>query len=136
MGATTTTAPWHKANCIWPVQRGPAGWVRKTLATRLEAAIRHLMLTPRGSLTVDPHYGTSIYKLRTQPVSDEKAQLIKAEMADALARYAPDVVLHSLDVEVVPGEQRLKVTAVWTLRQAQAVHHVGLDGPREVTVLI
>ena len=113
--------PFFKQNLLWPLAMGGAGLVTGTLILRYESAIRHLMLTPRGSLLVDPNYGTTIYKHRTQGITEATSSLIKADLSDAMSVYLPDLLLADVQVSQDPSDdETLLVTAIWLINSESA----------------
>ena len=129
-------AAYYKQNLRWPLSWVGPGLHLVTLAERYEAAIRQLLMTPLGSLYADPSYGTTIHRLRGQPLNPGKVGILLAQLRDVTAKYIPDIQIINLEAEVDQDEEKLKVLCVWIIRNATAQMHSGLAGQRTMTVLI
>jgi len=118
-----SSAAYHKRNLGWPLSRHGSGFRQMTLVARFDAALRHLALTPRGSYYSDSEYGTSLYKLRTQSMSEDLLQAATAEVQRAVATYVPDIVV--TDVQGVRDDDanKLSVNIFWTIRAASQQLH-------------
>jgi len=122
-------SPLQKRNALWPLQRGPKGWRTGTIAKRYTAAIRHLVRTPLGSLIWAPNFGTRLHIFRTQALTDVDKTLSASEIASAMARWIPDVVLLGVEFDKNPDSETLEVTVVWAIQDASGVG-TGSDQPR------
>lgn len=129
-------SPYHKQNMGWPVSWESAGFRRVTLAERFEAAIRHLLMTPLGSLFYAPDYGTNIHLLRTQAMDPEAIGVYQANLVQAASMYIPDIQIVDLTAQIQDDDQKLRIAAVWLIRGATASMHGELANPRETAVLI
>ena len=135
---------YHKRNLAWPLRWQGGGFVYVTLATRYEAAIRHMLLTPLGSLYYAPDYGTLFYRLRTQsfplkaldPESENKLAVATAHLRQMTAKYIPDIHVHDAVVDPQDEEQRLRLSCIWTIRGATANMHGDLASQRSTAVLL
>lgn len=134
--STSVSTPLFKKNCAWPLQRAHNGWKRVSQAQRAEAALRHLLRTPRGSYYSRPDYGISLYKYRTQGVPESQQDVILADIRRAAAEEIPDITVHSAEVLMRDSDHRLEVTCVWTLNVGNAQWHKDLGAPRKLTTVI
>lgn len=134
--ATQARAAYYKQNLAWPLSWPGPGLKTVSLAERYETAIRQLLMTPVGSLYADPSYGTTIYKIRGQPLNPGKIGIVLAQLRDVTAKYIPDIQIIDLQAEVDQDDMKLKVTCTWIIRNASAQMHGKLAGQKTTTVLI
>ena len=134
--AETQYSPYTKQNCTWPVRTGSKGWQREKLAKRFEAAVKHLVRTPKGSLYMDPEYGTELYKLRTQTVSDDEVGVQRPFLAQQFARYLPDLILTDLQISMDHEHEKLTISVYWIIRGAERAMHGDLADPKKTTVMM
>jgi len=127
---------YHKQNISWPLVWTGSSFARAMLATRYEAAIRHLLMTPRGSLWYAPDYGSMVSELRTQGMNRDKISMTLAALRQACTRYIPDVQIVDLTVEIQDDEQKLRIVAIWLIRDATPGLHGELADRKATTVLI
>jgi len=128
------SSPYYKRNCTWPLARSQNGWSRVTLVARAEAALHHLMVTPRGSYYADPDYGVSLYKFRTQGISISTQAVIMADIRRAAAKYIPDIAIEYADMLMIDSDHRLEVTISWSFRGGVPNWHKELGGSKKLTV--
>lgn len=107
------TIPSQKRNALWPLRREGKGWASGSLAPRLEAALRHLIRTPIGSLPWAPLYGTRLDLYRTQSFPSEVYLALREELRSAIATWIPDIRLQALDIEANPDNDVLIVKIAW-----------------------
>lgn len=108
-----------KENCTFPVRLGAQGWQRAKLLGRYDAAVRHLVRTPKGSILWDLRYGTLFEKYRTQPYNQDDAAILLQDLAEGFKRYLSDLILLGLDASSVPDdEERIVWEVSWELRGA------------------
>jgi hypothetical protein len=131
-----THTPYHKKNVVVPVRRSGGKWVRKVLAERYEGAVYHFLRTPKGSLLVDPDYGTTFYQKRGQVVTSDDLEVWKVEVAMGFTKYLPDLLVSDLSVDMDHADEELTITVTWVIRGATDAMHGKLAGPKKTTVLI
>jgi hypothetical protein len=137
MLTTSVTQPYFKRNCGWPVRVVSNGWDLLHLALRYEAAVKHFIRTPKGSLWRDLHYGTSVYKLRAQDMDVEAERpVIFHEVQQGFSRYLPDLSVHELSIIADHEDERRGIAVVWTIRGANRQSHGELGQPRKTEVLV
>lgn len=125
MGAPSS-APYYKANLAWPVARSGWGFTRVTLVERYETAIIHLMSTKRGSYYADPEYGSIVYRLRTQNITDGLRELVLEDVRRGTATYIPDILVYDLRVETIDSDEcSYRVSAFWNIRGATPTQKSG-----------
>lgn len=113
------------------------GWELLVLALRFEAAVRHFIRTPKGSLWRDLNYGTTVYLLRTQGmVPDDEKPMLFEDIQRGFSRYLPDLRLHELSVIADQENERRGVAVVWTIRGAPGRTHGELGKRRKTEVLV
>jgi len=132
MPVVETTAPYHKRNLGWPLARRGGGFRQLTLVDRYEAALYHLALTPRRSLYHDPRYGSVLYRLRTQNVTEALLQAVLEDLKRGAALYIPDIVITSIEAEMDMDEHKVKVSLFWVVRNAN--QSMGGDLSKEHTL--
>jgi len=143
MAKSQSRAAYYKQNAGMPITRTRAGWARYNLATRMEWGIRHLMRTPKGAFRADPNYGSPFERMRTQGFTEGMVDLARAEMRAAVETYLPDVMLHEVSIRqtpetglVPPGDTKVEVLALWTLRSGAPTLDGQVATPNETTVVI
>jgi phage baseplate assembly protein W len=139
MGLPASRSAYAKQNLAWPLLWEGAGFRRVTLATRYEAALRHMLNTPQGSLYYEPDYGSTIYRIRTQGMQRERTGHIAAALAhlrSAAAKYIPDIQVVDLTAELNEDDQKLRISCVWIIREASLHMHGNLASQQTTTVLL
>jgi phage baseplate assembly protein W len=136
MGTYQAPVGYHKRNCTWPLRAGGAGWITARLLDRYDAAVYHFARVPLGTLYADSEYGTEFWRLRTQTLTDEEAQLQQAAVASGFRRYMPDLSLVNLTFEKDSESERLYALITWKIRTAVDVLHGDLARPRTTAVLV
>jgi phage baseplate assembly protein W len=111
--------PAQQQNCLWPLTRVGRGWKRGTLSERYESALRFLLLTPLGSLVWAPFFGTRVHVYRTQNITEQDRDVMKAELEISIARWIPDIVVTAILVDKAPNSDRMSLTVWWDLPSAQ-----------------
>jgi len=134
--AVQLRAAYYKTNLAWPLLWSSPGLRTVMLAKRYETAVRQLLMTPIGSLYADPGYGTTIYRLRGQPLNPGKIGVMLAQLRDACGKYIPDIQVIDLQAKIDQDEEKLQVLCVWIIRNATAQSHGKLAGQKATTVLI
>ncbi|MBM4370148.1 MAG: hypothetical protein FJ098_00740 [Deltaproteobacteria bacterium] len=89
-----------RENCVWPLQRGGAGWTRASLAWRLDAGLKRLVEVPKGALLVDPRFGTIYEECRTQGISQSRADQLQADIEGGARAYLPEVSVQSVEADM------------------------------------
>ena len=128
----------HKKNLALPLSYGSKGYVAVSLLKRYEAAVRHLMETHKGALYVDPNYGSTFYRMRTQGMNDDAGIVELEEFIAAAARYIPDITISRQASGVVRDQdgQRMSIYIVWGVAGAVPEVHGDLGRPQKTTVQI
>lgn len=67
--------------------------------TTISEALRTLILTPRGSRIMRPDLGTNIWAYIFENNTQLLAENIRAEIATAIAKYEPRVVVLQIDTQ-------------------------------------
>jgi len=131
-----STLAYHKRNCLWPLRAVGSGWITATLLARFDAAVYHFVRAQKGSIYYDPEYGTDLYKLRTQTITDEEVQIQRASMVGGFSRWLPDLLLVSLELSKDSENEELEVAITWKIRAAIDTLHGNLAKPQKTTVVI
>ncbi len=127
---------YYRTNIAWPVGTSANGLAQVSLAERFESAIRHLLITPRGSLYYAHDYGSNISQLRTQGMNQDLISIALAQLRQATAKYIPDIQIVDLAAEIQEDDQKLRINATWIIRDATPMLHGELAGHRATSVLI
>lgn len=127
---------YHRRNLLWPVRWAGNRFAYGALATRAEAALRHLLTTPLNSLWWHPDYGTQFYMMRTQGMNFDMVNVAEAHLRQAVSKFIPDINIVNVHVTVQDEDQKLRIACEWLLRNANAQMHGDLAKPRETTVLV
>jgi len=135
--ASLNTA-YHKRNLLWQVRRTQYGYARGTLIERYETALRHFVRTSRGSLRCHPNYGSTLYRLRTQGINSNSAQVVKAELQSGISRYIPDISINRISLSMDPRKEQLQLTITinWSVNGATTQMHGELGQPKKLQVSI
>ena len=120
-----------QSNLAWPVAWTASRHKVVRLWTKVEHAIRHLVRTPKGSLLVDPDYGTLWYRLRTQGITDEDAIIEVEDLRQQMARYIPQAMLVDTEIDFDREQQHLGVWISWVLPGADPSMYPGMQNPQK-----
>jgi phage baseplate assembly protein W len=63
--------------------------------------INNLLLTKRGERLMQPQFGSGLQEFLFEPLTDEIASRIEAEVLDTIARWIPYVTVDSIEVDSV-----------------------------------
>lgn len=138
-------SPTTKRNVLWPIRRGPKGWLTGTMIERYRSAVRHLLRTPRGSIIWAPTFGTRLEQYRTQVISEEDQTLLAGEIAQSFEIWIPDIRLTDLsfgenNAGDDPDSEELFVNVTWGIPNASAMRGSGAGqfayGPVQQLVLV
>ena len=130
----TGRSPYHKTNLSWPLIWTGNRLQEVYLATRFEAALRHLMGTKKGSYYSDPDYGSIYYLLRTQGMNETAKAMALTDMETGCRRYIPDIIIMQQQVTLDPIQHAMDVEVVWNIRGANTQMHGDLGRPKKITV--
>lgn len=126
----------HKVNWIYPLRWQNGSYDTATLLRRYHAAVRHLAETHKGSLYVDPNYGSTFYRMRTQGMDEDSGTVEMEEFIAAAARYIPDLVFPREAQSVIRDQdnQTQSIRLLWLVGGAVPEIHGDLGRPQTTTV--
>lgn len=138
---STTYGAFNKMNCTWPLTDSGHGWQRAALVDRIEAALMHLLRTPRGSIIHDLDYGTDYYRLKNQGISlnyDDPSTIPFHELAkNQIAKYVPDIVVTELTfVPSTQDPEAFKLSVRWQIPAPATGRAKEFATPRTTTVSV
>lgn len=136
MPSVSSSLAYHKRNLYWPMSRRRGGMRQASLLDRLEVALFRLMNVKRGSYYSDPEYGSTIYRLRTQGLSEGMREVVYADLQQSVAKYIPDIVLYQFTVVKSDEDQSLTVSVTWGIRGATEQQHGELAKKRITTTTV
>lgn len=64
--------------------------------------LKVLLETRKGTLIGDPDFGSNLYQLLFEPANEATASQIRQEVATAVEKYYPNVVIDQVDVSFRP----------------------------------
>lgn len=80
----------------------------------LRQSIRDILTTPKGARVMRRDYGSDLFKLIDAPTNAATMAAIRAETADALARWEPRFKLTSVKIVTAsPGNVTLDLTGIY-----------------------
>jgi phage baseplate assembly protein W len=121
------------------VKQAAGRLMQVTLVERYDAAVRHLLSTPYGSLWYAPDYGSMVYTLRTQGITRgdfSRLAEVLARLRQAAQKYIPDILIVDLLAEMDENDQKLLIKGVWVIREATPLMHGELASQQTTTVLL
>jgi len=121
--AGTGTGAYHKRNLVFPLQRSGRGFRQAVLIERFEAALLHLAATKKGAYYGDPNYGTIVYRLRTQDMTEALRQAALESLRYGAGVYIPDIQVHDLKSEIDDDLHKNTLSIFWTIRGATNQMH-------------
>lgn len=110
---------WYSEPSLWKSAKiGELGAIVVD-ADDLHQCIRTILLTPRGSLALEPEFASDLFDHVDKPL-DVARPLVVRDTIDAIARWEPRIDVQSVAV-TIPEFARLQVDVVWVVRDSAFV---------------
>tara|TARA_Y100000593_G_C4101938_1_gene233695 strand:+ start:23 stop:442 length:420 start_codon:yes stop_codon:yes gene_type:complete len=87
-----------------PFRRGNMGYFNQEFTTldQVKANIKNLLLTMKGERIMQPTFGTDLYKILFEPMTDMLTNDISDVIREAVNEWLPYVILQEIKVDLSP----------------------------------
>ena len=87
-----------------PLRRGNMGYFNQEYTTldQVKSNIKNLLLTMKGERIMQPTFGTDLYKILFEPMTDMLTNDISDVIREAVSEWLPYVIMQEIKVDLSP----------------------------------
>ena len=87
-----------------PFKRGNMGYFEQNFTTldQVKSNIKNLLLTMKGERIMQPNFGTDLYKILFEPMTELLTDDIKDVITEAITEWLPYITLQEVRVDLSP----------------------------------